>query len=237
MWFSTLLLIFILIKIILYFFPELLHKKRNNAFRKRFFPNKGFIIAAHRGGSFEGLENSLKNYKRCVESGVKLLEGDIQMTKDRRLVMIHDSNLRRLTGKDLEIGDLLFEELPNYQETIRVHFSKQQYYTNPDNLGQRPELLEKYFKAFKGQDVYMCLELKSGRIEEVRMVHEMLNRLKMHDQVSFGVAHTSLAEARREVGQFTSFFDKANIMKLVVRFFCGREPEATNSRAFGIHLV
>ena len=85
----------------------------------------------------------------------------------------------------------------------------------------KPQLLENYLTEFKNQDVYFCIELKTGRFEEVQMAWDLVKKLEMEDQVAIGVAHTSLVEARKQVGNFTSFFDKKNIMRLMISFFCG----------------
>lgn len=121
----------------------------------------------------------------------------------------------------MNINDLNYDELPFFKETIRVHFSKQLNYSSRDNLSIKPRLVEEHFREFKGKDVYFCIELKSGRTEEVRKAFNLVKKLGMEDQVTLGVGHTSVEEVQKQVGKFTCFFDKKNIMKMFISFFCG----------------
>lgn len=73
---------------------------------------KGWLYA-HRGlhdGNHEIPENSLAAFRRAVESGYGM-ELDVQLTKDGRLVVHHDGNLKRVCGVDRDIRDMTYEEL------------------------------------------------------------------------------------------------------------------------------
>ena len=53
-----------------------------------------------------------------------MIELDVFYTRDGQVVVSHDSNLKRLTGKNLQISDLDFADLPPYQAQIPSgHFS------------------------------------------------------------------------------------------------------------------
>lgn len=73
---------------------------------------KGWLYA-HRGlhdGNHEVPENSLNAFRRAVEAGYGM-ELDVQLTKDGRLVVHHDGNLKRVCGVDRSIRDMTYEEL------------------------------------------------------------------------------------------------------------------------------
>lgn len=60
------------------------------------------LICAHRGGKDLNPENTLKAYKACVnEYNVDILETDLYLTKDKFLVLNHDSSINRTT--DVEV--------------------------------------------------------------------------------------------------------------------------------------
>ncbi len=63
--------------------------------------NSGFAntvtVIAHRGNSSEAPENTLAAFSQAVELGVDYLEFDIQLTKDKVPVVIHDPILKRTT--------------------------------------------------------------------------------------------------------------------------------------------
>ncbi len=64
----------------------------------------------HRGDITQ-VENSLEGILAADQNNTDFAEIDIQMTKDHILVVYHDTNLKRLTKKDLEIKDCTFEQL------------------------------------------------------------------------------------------------------------------------------
>jgi glycerophosphoryl diester phosphodiesterase len=65
---------------------------------------------AHRGLSAYTYEATLGAYKLAVERGVLSLETDVHLTKDRQLVVMHDSNLQRTTGVDEAVADVTLLE-------------------------------------------------------------------------------------------------------------------------------
>ena len=71
---------------------------------------------AHRGlHNEECTENGMKAFKRAIDLGVAF-EYDIHLTKDGELVVCHDENLVRTTGKEGVIEDLTLKEIKdNYR--------------------------------------------------------------------------------------------------------------------------
>lgn len=72
---------------------------------------------AHRGyhNITEGIpENSMKAFQRAVERGYGM-EMDVHLTKDDKLVVVHDDNLKRLCGVDKCVADCTWEELASFQ--------------------------------------------------------------------------------------------------------------------------
>mmetsp|Transcript_6976 Transcript_6976/g.7810 ORF Transcript_6976/g.7810 Transcript_6976/m.7810 type:complete len:115 (+) Transcript_6976:21-365(+) len=100
--------LYITLSIILFIFPAC--KKKNPIIIPH--SNSPIILGAHRGGSFERLENSLPAFKHAKEMGEHIMEMDLGYTKDKKIVVHHDSTLKRLTGLDKKVGDLNYEEIP-----------------------------------------------------------------------------------------------------------------------------
>lgn len=66
---------------------------------------------AHRGlHNEEYTENGMKAFQNAIDHGVAF-EFDIHLTKDNELVVCHDENLIRTTGKDGIIEDLTLKEI------------------------------------------------------------------------------------------------------------------------------
>ncbi|MCQ2796917.1 MAG: hypothetical protein MJ241_00450 [Bacilli bacterium] len=56
------------------------------------------MIAAHRGGGISNPENTMKAYKAAVsEFKVDIIETDLWMTKDKKLVYNHDASINRMS--------------------------------------------------------------------------------------------------------------------------------------------
>lgn len=59
-------------------------------------------------------ENSLAAFRDAVKAGYGI-EWDLQLTKDKKVVVHHDRSLKRLCGADVSIGDLTYSELQSYR--------------------------------------------------------------------------------------------------------------------------
>ena len=58
------------------------------------------ILSGHRGGSAEGTENTLFAFKHAVDCGLNLMELDVHMTRDGKVVVFHDEDLKRMCGQE-----------------------------------------------------------------------------------------------------------------------------------------
>ena len=67
---------------------------------------------AHRGmfDNTKTPENSIAAFKKALKYNYSI-ELDVQLTKDNILVVFHDDNLKRMTGKDLLIEETNYKEL------------------------------------------------------------------------------------------------------------------------------
>lgn len=66
---------------------------------------------AHRGLHDDVLpENSMGAFKAAVEKGYGM-EFDLQLTKDKKVVVHHDRSLKRVCGVEKSIGELTYDEL------------------------------------------------------------------------------------------------------------------------------
>jgi len=72
------------------------------------------LVFGHRGSPTKATENTIESFKESVKQGVDGLELDIRMTKDKKIVIFHDSDLQRLLGVDLKIKDLSCSQLKQY---------------------------------------------------------------------------------------------------------------------------
>ena len=68
--------------------------------RKEEMGTKSIWTIAHRGASGHAPENTIAAFRRAVDLGASFIETDLQLTRDARVIAIHDFTLdRTTTGK------------------------------------------------------------------------------------------------------------------------------------------
>ncbi|WP_409342755.1 glycerophosphoryl diester phosphodiesterase membrane domain-containing protein [Paenibacillus sp. MBLB4367] len=75
------------------------------------FKDHDFVVMAHRGYTAKGAENTLEAIRGAIDAGADYAEIDIQETKDGKLAVMHDTNLKRLTGRNADLSELTMDEL------------------------------------------------------------------------------------------------------------------------------
>jgi glycerophosphoryl diester phosphodiesterase len=68
---------------------------------------------AHRGASGRGLkpENTLSAFDEAIEIGVDVIEIDVRITGDGKLIVLHDPSLDRTTDRSGLVRDMLYENV------------------------------------------------------------------------------------------------------------------------------
>lgn len=116
-----------------------------------------FVNYAHRGASEYYPENTLSSFYRGIDMGANGIENDIQRTKDGVLVVFHDDNLKRVTGKDALVRDLTYAELMELTVTN-------------DKTGRSDKILtlDDFIKYIAWRDLTYAIEIKErGIVSEV----------------------------------------------------------------------
>ncbi len=68
-------------------------------------------VFAHRGLATEAPENTLLAFVKALATGVEYLETDVHASADSVAILSHDPDLKRMTGRDIRIGQLTRVEL------------------------------------------------------------------------------------------------------------------------------
>src|SRR5579872_6940211 len=78
----------------------------------RAFPfGRETMLVAHRGASGVAPENTFAAFEQAIKDGAKMIELDVQRTRDDRLVVFHDTTLRRTTNGRGRLSRKSYEEL------------------------------------------------------------------------------------------------------------------------------
>lgn len=144
------------------------------------------LILAHRGLVTDYQENTLEAIQGSIDDPhCDGTEFDVFLTKDNKVVLFHDENMKRLTGVDKSIYEMTWEELKGIQvlSEIEVDGGIRKYKTPA-----RIPLLEEALEMVKGQDCFVDIEMKAyslswGKRKVGREVAKILKRMDMFEQV------------------------------------------------------
>jgi glycerophosphoryl diester phosphodiesterase len=100
-------------------------------------------IVGHRGAPSDEPENTLRSFRQALAVGVAAVELDVQLTKDGRLVVIHDETLDRTTNGRGPVQDFTLAELKRLDA----------------GRGESVPSLEEVFDLVQGQ-AHLMVELK-----------------------------------------------------------------------------
>lgn len=68
-------------------------------------------VTAHRGSSIKYPENTFASFIGAKEEGADWIELDVQETKDGKIIVIHDTNLKRTTGLNKNAWEVTYDEI------------------------------------------------------------------------------------------------------------------------------
>ena len=120
---------------------------------------------AHRGDVHGGVENSLEALESAKKKGADYAEMDIQLTRDNHFVVIHDYNLRRLTGRDARVRDLNLNEI-----------RKLTIYEN--GFESKIPTFEEYVKKAEKLKIKLLVELKPSGDEPENFAEMFVNEFR-----------------------------------------------------------
>jgi len=122
------------------------------------------MIMGHRGAAALEPENTLRSIERAMEIGVDAVEIDVRLSKDRELVVIHDSTVDRTTNGSGPVSGYLLDDLKKLDA----------------GEGQTIPTLQEVMELI-GHKVKLVIELKEEETE--RMVVELIKRNNLDDNV------------------------------------------------------
>jgi glycerophosphoryl diester phosphodiesterase len=113
------------------------------------------LIIAHRGYRAKYPENTLSAFQAALDAGAAMIELDVNLSCDRKVVVIHDANLERTTNGHGPVNGLTLKELKQLDAGSWFH---------EDFAGERlPELIE-VLELVDGRAL-INIEIKSNTYE------------------------------------------------------------------------
>lgn len=132
------------------------------------------VIIAHRGSSFAAPENTVAAAKLAWQQNADAVECDIYLSKDNRVVVMHDSNTKRTTGQDHKIAETNSEML----RTLDAGSWKNEQYR-----GEKIPFLEEII-ATVPEGKKLVIEIKCG-IEVLPALKAVVNKSGKKKQLVF----------------------------------------------------
>lgn len=111
------------------------------------------LVLSHRGWTAKGVENSIEALEAAAELNPDFVEFDTMRTADGQYVVMHDTNLERLAGKNLHVKDLTLDELT----AITIH-------DESGHTAQIPSLVD-YVTRANELDQPLLIEIKLSGAE------------------------------------------------------------------------
>jgi glycerophosphoryl diester phosphodiesterase len=112
-------------------------------------------VVAHRGASGHAPENTMAAFRRAAEMGARFIETDLRLTRDARVVAIHDATLDRTTTGHGPVYLCSLEEMRALD--AGAWFDS---HGGGSFAGERVPTLEEILRFAKERDVLLYLEIK-----------------------------------------------------------------------------
>ena len=135
------------------------------------------IKLAHRGYSEKYPENTMIAFVEAIEGNFDGIETDVHLTKDNRLVLIHDEKINRTSNGKGYVKDLTYDELCKYN--LNYHFKEYK---------EKIPLLEELLDYCKNRETILNLEIKTNKIRYSnieKMTYNLVKSKGMLNRVIF----------------------------------------------------
>ncbi|MGI2303703.1 glycerophosphodiester phosphodiesterase family protein [Staphylococcus cohnii] len=144
--------------------------------------SKKYLNIAHRGASGSTPEHTFVAYDKAIELDADYIEVDLQMTKDNKLIAMHDSKVDRTTDntgyvkyknisqiKKLDAGSWFDkkyknEKVPELAEILKKYYKKSNFYIETKNPEMYPGMDEKLVEELNKKVLLGKNKLKKGKV-------------------------------------------------------------------------
>ncbi|PLR66151.1 glycerophosphodiester phosphodiesterase [Bacillus sp. UMB0893] len=181
------------------------------------------LLIAHRGLSSYAPENTISSFDLAAAEGFDLIELDVQMSKDKQLVVIHDTSLKRTANFDEKVANLTLDELQTLDvgiwfdesfagetiPTLNEVFTKYKDHHLLIDI-KRPSLYpgieqvlaDNILKSYKPQE-YSLLSIQSADLTSIRILQTLLPHIKKGLVVSSHIPYHQINALGSEIDFLT----------------------------------
>lgn len=126
-------------------------------------------VVAHRGDSVRAPENTMPAIELAALERNTYIEFDVHITKDGKILVSHDDNLLRVTGKDVNMHEITFDEAMDLD--TGAWFGK-------EYAGTKFALFDDVMKFLKTTDMNVQVEIKPSGYMDSELEHAVVDIIK-----------------------------------------------------------
>jgi glycerophosphoryl diester phosphodiesterase len=135
-------------------------------------PHKNCLIIAHRGESCDAPENTYASINLAWERNDDAVEIDVRLTKDEKIVVIHDKTTLRTGGKFRRISS------SNYHDLLKVDIGK---FKGEKWKDERLPLLDEVLDSIP-KNKYLFVEIKSNA-QIIKPLQKLIDQKKINSNL------------------------------------------------------
>jgi len=147
---------------------------------------KSSLRIAHRGGMALYPENTLEAFHSSVDNhNIEMLEMDLQITKDDKVIVLHDNSIDRTTNGRGNVIDLSYEEIAEFD--AGYNFNDERGECSFRDQGVIIPLFEEVLKQLP--NTYLNIELKGNNPKLVEKMVLLITNYNAEDKILIGSAN------------------------------------------------
>ncbi|RUS85879.1 hypothetical protein EGW08_006363 [Elysia chlorotica] len=211
---------YVVISVVLFKFPHLMHKKKQPKFRA--------VHISHRGGAADRLENTMEAFKNAVAAGTDMLELDCHLSLDQQVVVAHDDAFTRTCGCEGRITQTNYKDLPPLMKEVTVDFFPSMKGTGAD---RRMPLLEEVFEAFP--HIPINVDIKDDDDMLIEKVDALIRKYDREEITVWGNVKDRVCQKLYKVNpRVPLLFSGLRVLHLVLLFWTGLLPFVSIKESF-----
>ncbi|KRN98643.1 glycerophosphodiester phosphodiesterase [Companilactobacillus kimchiensis] len=121
------------------------------------------IIFSHRGSPYNNPDHSFSGYNQAIKDGSQYIEQDVWLSKDNKLFVAHDDNLKKSTGHNVTISTSTAAKISK----VKLH--------NGEKIHQLKDVFNRY-----GKKVHYIIETKKNAGDNTDTEKILVKELKKH---------------------------------------------------------
>ncbi|XP_076325400.1 lysophospholipase D GDPD1-like [Tachypleus tridentatus] len=239
---------YVLSSLLLFKYPTLIHRRKQLKFHcchishrggaaenlentLSAFENKGMVdrvdIEEHMSASDHCLIWCFTAYEvlqyeiLCCEAKNDMLEIDVQLTKDGKVVVSHDNNLLRLAGCGINISDVNYDDIPSLQCVLPVDFTNG--HCCQGGKDRKIPLLQDIFAKYP--DIPINIDIKTNNDILIKETNKLIQKYQREEITVWGnFSYRITSKCFRENPNIPLLFSARKVFLLVLMMYTGLLP-------------